>query len=138
MSGTTRRDDDATTAGGARAMDDAAAEERRLGGEGHPGGPLLVYVLVAGIVYWAIHIAGMPALTPYVCRSGEHWWLHVLTAATALPTAHALAPSWRFARRGVGIGGVRFLGAMAVLLNGVSLLAIVVEWVPVFFLDPCA
>lgn len=124
--------------GSSPSADDAVREEERLGGDEHPGGPLLVYVLVAGIVYWAIHIAGMPAITPYVCRSGEVWWLHVLTAATALPTLHAMLPSWRFARRGVGVGGVRFLGAMAVLLNGVSLLAIVVEWVPVFFVDACA
>lgn len=104
---------------------------RRAGGFG------LWYGLTAGVVFWGVHVSAMAAMTPWVCHSGSEVWYHVVTVATALPTLAAFVPASR-ARRSDAGQGVRFLGAVGVLVTAISLLAILAEWVPVFILDPCA
>ncbi|MBW3665242.1 MAG: hypothetical protein KY469_19280 [Actinobacteria bacterium] len=104
----------------------------------HSVGPLLWVSLTAGIVLWGIHITGMAALSPLACEGPGAIVLHLLSVATLVPTLAAIIPAWSFWRqRERGVGGVAFLGAMGVLLNAVSALAIVAEWVPVFVLHPC-
>lgn len=100
--------------------------------------PALLYALVAGVVFWSIHVTGMAAITPYVCTSGETFWYHVLSVGTAIPTALAFLPGWRLWRTELGTGGLPFLGGLGLLVTAISLLAILAEWVPVFFLDACA
>lgn len=109
-----------------------AGEPARWGGIG------LWYGVLAGIVFWGIHIAGMAALTPYICHSGQTVWFHVLTWATLLPTLAAFWPAWTNYRRDVGEGGIPFLGAVGLLVTAASTLAIISEYVPVFILSACA
>lgn len=104
----------------------------------HAGGMGLWYGLVAGIAFWGAHVAGMAAITPYVCHSGQMVWYHVLTFATLAPTAAALIPTWAAWRDEDASSGVRFLGGMGLLLTAIFGLAIIAEYVPVFIFDPCA
>lgn len=109
------------------------AQERR-----HSGSWVSWYALVAGMVYWAIHLAGMAALAPYVCDSGRHQWFHLLSVATAGLTLHALLLAWRTWRSDEGEGGLSYLGGVAFFVALTGLVAIVAEWVPVFLIDACA
>lgn len=105
---------------------------QRVGGFG------IWYGVTAGIVFWAIHLVSMAAITPYVCHSGRGWWYHVLSVGTLIPTLVAIIPSWAAWRSDEGGGGVPFLGAMGILLSLIFGVAIIAEWVPVFIVDACA
>lgn len=109
-----------------------AEESARWGGFG------LWYGVVAGIVFWAFHLTGMAAITPYICHSGNTVWFHVLTWATLVPTLLAFWPAWIHHRRDVGEGGAKFMGSVGLLVTAISSLAIIAEYVPVFMLHPCA
>lgn len=109
-----------------------AVADERVGGFG------VWYGVTAGIAFWAAHVSGMAAITPFVCHSGQYIWYHVLSVATLAPTLAAFLPSWQAWRSDAGLGGLRFLGAMGLLVTAISALAILAEWVPVFVLDACA
>ncbi len=108
-------------------------EERKA-----PSGFALWYGVLAGIVFWATHISGMTVFQPYICHTGQVYWFHLISIATAVPTAVAFVPCVRALRSDEGLGGIRFLGRMGILLNAIFLWAILAEWVPVFVLHPCA
>lgn len=97
----------------------------------------LWYAVSAGIIFWAIHINAMPAFQPYICHSGQHFWYHVVSIVTAVPIVVAFWPSYRYWLHGE-TEGVRFLGALALLLNATFLLATLAEWATVFVIDSCA
>ena len=101
------------------------------------GGFRLWFGVSAGTVAWGVHISMMAAFTPYVCRSGQAWWFHALSAGLLVPTAVALVWSWGFWRAHGTDDGVGFLGAVGALLNLTMGLAIIAEWVPAFLLDAC-
>lgn len=103
----------------------------------HPGSRGLWLAAGAGIVLWAVHLTGMAALTPWACEVGSSWPLHGLTLVTLLPTLAAVLPCRRAWRNGHDSEGVRFVGAVGVLVNLLSALAIAAEWVPVLILDSC-
>lgn len=104
----------------------------------HPGSWMSWYALAAGMVYWAIHLAGMAALVPYVCDSGQQPWFHGLSVVTAGLTLHAMLLAWRTWRSGEGEGGLAYVGAVAFFVGLTGLVAILAEWVPVFWIDACA
>lgn len=102
----------------------------------------LWFALLAGIAAWATHITALAALTEWVCDESGVWLLHLLTGVTAVPTIAALALSARLVRCWPGESPVarrsRFLGRLALLLNGISLALILAEGSYVLFIDPCA
>ncbi len=98
----------------------------------------LVYGLGAGIVFWGVHIAGMPALTPYICHTEQTVLWHLLSIATIIPILPAIVISRRYWKSEESSEGVVFLAKVGVLLNVISIAAILAEWAPVFFLSPCA
>ncbi len=97
----------------------------------------LVYALGAGMSFWGVHIAGMPALTPYICHTEQTILWHLLSIGTIIPILPALLMSRRYWTSDESTEGVVFLGKVGVILNLISIWAIVLEWVPVFFLHPC-
>ncbi len=98
----------------------------------------LWYGVVAGILFWAIHVSMMAAIQPYVCQTGRVFLFHLLSVATVIPTLVAFVPCVRALQKDTGLGGIRFMGQMGVLLNAIFLWAILAEWVPVFVLHECA
>lgn len=105
---------------------------------GHERSVSTWYAVAAGIVWWAVHIAGMAALVPYVCDSGQTMWMHLLSVVTAALTVHAMWLGWRTWRGSDADTGMPYVGALAVLVCLTGLVAILAEWVPVFMIDPCA
>lgn len=101
-----------------------------------PRRPGLWYGVGAGIFFWLVHINFMPALQPLSCHHDTNLLLHLLSVATAVPTLIAFLPSWHYFRVGE-TEGLRFMGALGLLLNAIFLLAILAEWAPVFVLDRC-
>ncbi len=98
----------------------------------------LVYAMGAGMSFWGVHIAGMPAITPYICHTEQTILWHILSIATIIPILPALLIGRRYWKSEESTEGVVFLGQVSVVLNVISILAILMEWVPVFFLDACA
>lgn len=100
----------------------------------------LVVALCTGIGLWMVHLAGQMAVNGWACETGHLWPFHVITVATALPTAGAAWLGWRIAVRpeeSAHVAAARFLGWLAVVMNVFSLVLIVAEWLPVLALDPC-
>lgn len=98
----------------------------------------LVYALGAGMSFWGVHIAGMPALQPYICHTEQTILWHLLSIGTIIPILPALLISRRYWKSEESTEGVVFLGQVGVILNLISIFAILAEWAPVFFLEPCA
>lgn len=96
------------------------------------------YAFVAGMLWWAVHIAGMAALVPYSCTIGSDVWLHVLSVVTAGLTAHAMWLGWRTWRSDDVGEGLSYVGAVSVFVCLTGFVAILAEWVPVFMIDACA
>lgn len=97
----------------------------------------LVYALGAGMSFWGVHIAGMPAITPYICHTEQTILWHVLSIGTIIPILPAILIARRYWTSEESTEGVVFLAQIAVILNVISIAAILAEWVPVFFLEPC-
>lgn len=107
---------------------------------GTPSGVRVAYALFGGILAWMAHLIGQSALVGRMCDTGSARSIHVLTVAVLVVTLHALWVGWRLARPAVATpaaDAAKRLGWLAVFLNVASVVVIVVEWVPVFFLDPC-
>lgn len=100
----------------------------------------LAYVLFGGILAWLTHLIGQSGMNGWVCRTGELWPMHAITAATLLVTAHVLVLSVRIARdasTAPQVQAARFLGFAAVVINSFNTVLIVAEWVPVLLIHPC-
>lgn len=96
--------------------------------------------LFAGIMLWMVHLAGGMGLVGISCRIASVWPIHVLTVATAVPTVFAGLLGWRIlraARSAADAQGAVLLGWLSVVLNATSLVLIVAEGIPLFFLDAC-
>jgi hypothetical protein len=104
----------------------------------------LTFALMGGVVAWLTRLILSSALVPYACQINSTWPLWTTTALTALVTAAALWFSLRFWRRGSQsdddanlIGTAGWLGFLGIIFNVTSMSAIVLESVPIMFLDPC-
>jgi hypothetical protein len=103
----------------------------------------LTFALMGGVVAWLIRLIVSSALVPYTCRIDSTWPLWTTTVLTALVTVTALASSLRFWRRGSQsddaslIGTAGWLGFLGIIFNAMSLSSIILESVPILFLDPC-
>lgn len=96
----------------------------------------LWYAVAGGIVLWLIHLSASAALAPYACGTGRLWTIHAASVALLIPTVVAAWLGYRFWRNEEE--PVSFLGGMAGVVNLANILAILAEWGPVFFIDPCA
>lgn len=100
----------------------------------------LMVALWAGIGLWMVHLVVQMGLNGWACASGQLWPFHLVTIVTAVPTVGAGWLGWRIARRGEQdphVVAARFLGWLAVVMNVLSLVLIVAEWLPVLAVDPC-
>lgn len=96
----------------------------------------LWYAVGGGIVLWLMHLSASAALTPYACETGRIWTIHAASVGLLVPAVVAAWLGYRLWRHEEET--VRFLGGMAGIVNLTNILAILAEWAPVFFLDPCA
>lgn len=96
----------------------------------------LWYAVAGGIVLWLVHLSGSAALAPYACGTGRLWTIHLASVVLLIPTIAAAWLGYRFWRNEQE--PVSFLGGIAAIANLANVLAIVAEWVPVFFVNPCA
>lgn len=100
----------------------------------------LMVALWTGIGLWMAHLVIQMGLNGWACATGQLWPFHVVTLVTAVPTAGAAWLGWRIARRAEqapAVAAARFLGWLAVVMNVLSLVLIVAEWLPVLAVDPC-
>lgn len=100
----------------------------------------LVVALSAGAVLWGVHLVAQMAVNGWMCATGRTWPLHALTLLTAVPTLGAAWLGWRIASRpgeSSHLVAARFLGWLAVVLNVLSLVLILAEWLPGLVVDPC-
>ena len=104
-------------------------------------GVRIAYALFAGIFAWLAHLIGQAGLNGLVCRTGQLWPMHALTAGLLLLTLHALYVSWTIHRdttASPSIQAARFLGWAGIVINSFNAALIIAEWVPVVFIHPCA
>ena len=105
----------------------------------------LWFALLIGPAAWLARLLGSSVLVPVVCREDAIWMLHGIAAATAalcIAGIAVAAKGWsRTAREersaATGHGVASFLLLLALLVNAVSLVLIVMESSPNFFIDPC-
>jgi hypothetical protein len=103
----------------------------------------LTFALMGGAVAWLTRLIVASALVPYACRINATWPLWMTTAVTAAVTVAALGSSLRFWRQKdegdnvSHIGTAGWLGLLGIIFNVTSLSAILLESVPIAFLDVC-
>jgi hypothetical protein len=103
----------------------------------------LTFALMGGVVAWLARLIINSALVSYACQINASWPLWATTAATALVAVAALASSLRFWRRKdegdnvSHVGTAGWLGLLGIGFNVVALAGIVLESVPILFLDLC-
>lgn len=103
----------------------------------------LTFALMGGVVAWLTRLIVSSALVPYACQINATWPLWTTTAVTALVAVASLGSSLRFWRRKDEgddvslIGTAGWLGLLGIIFNVISLSAILLESVPIVFLDLC-
>ena len=95
---------------------------------------------------WLTHLLVGYIIVPLACRHDASLIVHGVTA-TAIVLGAALGllalGNWRRAGRewpdssGSVVSQDRFLAAVGVLVSGLIIAALVAQWLPTFFLDPC-
>ncbi len=107
----------------------------------HVPGITLGYALFGGITAWLVHLVAESWLVGSACARSVSWPFHVVTLATLVVVGHVLWVSWRIAHpdaQSPGLDAARLLGWLAVVLNVFNVVLVVVEWLPILVLDPCA
>ncbi len=107
--------------------------------------PIVLASLLGGAVAWTVHLVVGVALVPDACDDARTWPLFLVSAVTVLATLGALAATRAVDRvaRSTGPGGTaaqrraRFVATVSLFLNLLFLALIVLETVPVLFVDPC-
>jgi hypothetical protein len=104
-------------------------------------GFLVWFALGAGIAVWMVHLTAFAALVEFVHDNGYSWIFTAGNALALVVTLVALWLSWLMYRAGsddeeLGTPGgrIRFLGALALLVNGINLLLILLEGSYVYFI----
>lgn len=101
---------------------------------------------LAGPLAWAIHLSVSYMIVSWVCATGHHVVLHVLTAGTFLMTTGGFLLAWRLWRAGdfrwPDEGGTRlarmqFMAVSGVVLSVLFAMMILMEGVPSLLLDAC-
>lgn len=105
----------------------------------------LMFAMWGGLVAWMVHLTAGLALVGAACDHGAVWSLHLLTGATALVAALAVAAGVRVLQATGGIddagwtigGREAFMALVGVLLSGIGLWLILFEGIPTLFIGPC-
>jgi hypothetical protein len=110
-------------------------------------GPAALWAgLLAGPLAVLLQLEINYALVLRACRSGEEFWLHVVSLAALALTAVGGLLSWRNHRRAGGEwddegAGVlprsRLMAAVGILISILMALVVIAQWIPVFVYGPC-
>lgn len=120
--------------------------ERRDGTAGphdrEPGWALLFHAVAGGPVIWAIHLSASAALVHTACAHDMAWVINLVTGVSALIAASCIASAWYIRRSlvsavGAYNGRTRGLMFLGLLFGTVSLMLILLEGAPVWFLNAC-
>jgi hypothetical protein len=102
---------------------------------------VLLYALSGGVLWWALHLAVLAAVTPAVCGGWPAWIftaVNVVCAAGVVTALYASVVLRRLAPPAAAVTGRnRFLGVIAIIVNVASLALVVLESVPTYVLDAC-
>lgn len=106
---------------------------------------LLWYGILGAPVVWLVRISAASALVPFACATGRIWAIHATTVlALALSVAGGVIAwrgwrRWEHERDNGERPGTRshLLALMGVLLSAMFTLAIVMEGLAPFYMDPC-
>jgi hypothetical protein len=121
-------------------VDDADRVERKV------DWPLWFGVL-GGPLAWTAHLIVCYLLVIPVCQDGGILGLHLISLGLTLIAAATGIVSWRIWRRSLdtadvgvhGTGGRRSFMAFYGMLSGILFTAsIIVAWIPIFLINPCA
>jgi hypothetical protein len=104
-------------------------------------GVLVWCALAAGIVAWIVHLSAFAALVEFVHDNGYSWIFSLGNGLALAITLAALWLSWLMYRAGTDDedlgtpgGRMRFLGALALMVNAINLLLILLEGSYVYFI----
>jgi hypothetical protein len=103
---------------------------------------------IVGPLAWAAHQNLSYGLTYWICGAGTGWPVYVATVLALAAAAGAGFVSWRFRQaawrtrlqdgHAKAASRGRFVATVGVLISALSATGIVVETIPVLFLDACA
>lgn len=96
---------------------------------------------------WGLQLQAGYSLTPWACRAGLHFTLHVITAVAVVLALAGAYLSWRaWLAAGGGspdktdggpVARERFLGALGVAMGALSAVVIVAQGIASFYFDGC-
>jgi hypothetical protein len=102
--------------------------------------------LFTGPVVWAGQMQLSYSLVPWACRTGHILVLHLVSPLGLILIAGGSFLGWRVYERTRSRwqddkGGVKpalsFMSTLALTLNALFFVAILAQWIPKFFFDPC-
>jgi cytochrome c biogenesis factor len=102
--------------------------------------------LLGPILLWLMHLEINYLVVPYACRKDAILIVHAVTVAFILAVAGLGLlglTSWRRAGRewpdssASVVSQDRFLATIGLLLSAITIMALVAQWLPTFFVDPC-
>lgn len=97
----------------------------------------IAFGALGGSVAWAIHLIVIYAVVPIACLTSSGLIVHLMTLLFGAAAGASIYVSWRGMQQRMGGGDARWLGAAGVILNSIFLLAILLEGVAAFVIDPC-
>ena len=106
----------------------------------------LWFGVLAAPFAFLMHLEINYALVAQVCESGQRIVLHLVTLLFLLLAASGAFVAWRnwqeTGRRLPGEAGSvlersRLMAAVGFLMSALFILALIAQWIPQFFLDPC-
>jgi hypothetical protein len=116
----------------------------------HPRPDRLLFALWAGVLgpplIWLLHLEVNYIVVPLACRTDSLAIVHGITVAAIVAaslTGLVSLRSWRRAGRqwpdssGSAVSQERFLATVGLLVTALIVCALMAQWLPVFFLDPC-
>lgn len=127
-------------------MAERQADQSRF--KGKRGAVLLWAPWLIGAVAWAAHQNVSYWLSSWLCAQDARWLIHLITAAALALAGSGALLAWRSCR-GAGTtppraepdraaGRIRFMALGGLVVCAVSVVGIVLEWLPNLVLDPCA
>jgi len=103
----------------------------------------LTFGLMGGAAAWLFRLIINSALVPYSCGIGSKWPLVLVAVVTGAIAGASLFVAYRYYRRKTKgddvshIGTAGWLGLLGVAFNVLALSGIVLESIPIAFLDLC-
>lgn len=93
---------------------------------------------------WGTHLGLSYLIVPHVCATGQTFWMHLITAVTAVIAALGVVTAWRVRRAapradtGPEVADRSgFLGLAGVVLSALFFLALLMGGLQPLLIDPC-